>query len=199
MSRGHGGVVDMSMTAVDQVTGLLDRWRAGDRAAETELMKHLYPALRSMAQREVGAAGAGKSQVSATELAHEAYLRLLDQHAPWQNRAHFLAAVARTIRRVSVDLFRQRQAEKRGALIDFVTFDWQDENDQPAAADTTDLLALDQALEALAQQDAVTAQVVELRYFSGLNNDEVAEVIGIGVATVGRHLRFGRAWLNSHL
>jgi len=199
MTRGHGGVLDMSMTAADQVTGLLDRWRAGDRDAESELMKHLYPVLRTMAQRQVNAGSAGKSSVNATELAHEVYLRLLDQHAPWQNRAHFMAAVARTIRRVAVDLVRMRQAEKRGALIDFVTFDWQDEDDQPAAGDVTDLLALDQALEALAQRDAVAAQVVELRYFSGLNNDEVAEVIGIGVATVGRHLRFGRAWLNSHL
>jgi RNA polymerase sigma factor (TIGR02999 family) len=162
-------------------------------------MKHLYPALRAMAQREVGAAGAGKLTVHATELAHEAYLRLLDQRAPWQNRAHFLAVAGRTIRRVAVDLVRQRMAEKRGALIDFVTFDWQDEKGQAAAPDTVDLLALDQALEALALRDAVAAQVVELRYFSGLNNDEVAEVIGIGVATVVRHWRFGRAWLHSRL
>ena len=187
------------MMAADQVTGLLDRWRAGDRDAESELMKHLYPVLRAMAQREVGAAGIGKSSMNATELAHEAYLRLLDQHSPWQNRAHFMAMVGRTIRRVAVDLVRQRQAEKRGALIDFVTFDWQEENEQPAVEETVDLLALDRALDALAQQNAIVAQVVELRYFSGLNNDEVAAVIGISVATVGRHLRFGRAWLNSHL
>jgi len=187
------------MTAADQVTGLLDRWRAGDRVAESDLMKHLYPILRAMAQREVGAAGAGKLTMHATELAHEAYMRLLDQRSPWQNRAHFLAVAGRTIRRVAVDLVRQRQAEKRGAFIEFVTFDWQDERGLPAAADTVDLLALDQALDALEQRDSVAAKVVELRYFSGLNNDEVAEVIGIGVATVVRHWRFGRAYLHSRL
>ena len=189
----------MSMTSVDQVTGLLDRWRSGDRAAESDLMKHLYPALRAMAQREVSAAGVGKLTVRATELAHEAYLRLLDQHSPWQNRAHFMAVAGRTIRRVAVDMIRQRMAEKRGANIDFVTFNWQDEKNQPAAADTVDLLALDTALEALALRDTVASQVVELRYFSGLNNDEIAEVIGVGVATVVRHWRFGRAWLHSRL
>jgi RNA polymerase sigma factor (TIGR02999 family) len=199
MAPGQYGVLDMSMTSVDQVTGLLDRWRGGDRAAESDLMKHLYPALRAMAQREVSAAGVGKLTVRATELAHEAYLRLLDQRSPWQNRAHFMAVAGRTIRRVAVDMIRQRQAEKRGALIDFVTFDWQDEKSQVAAADTVDLLALDAALEALALRDAVAAQIVELRYFSGLNNDEIAEVIGIGVATVVRHWRFGRAWLHSRL
>ena len=190
---------DMAMGTTDQVTGLLDRWRAGDRAAEADLMAHLYPALRAMAQREVGSAGAGKLTMRATDLAHEAYLRLLDQRSPWQNRAHFLAVAGRTIRRVAVDLVRQRQAEKRGALIDFVTFDWQDDKGQPAAVDTVDLLALDQALEGLALRDAIAAQVVELRYFSGLNNDEVADVLGIGVATVVRHWRFGRAWLHSRL
>ena len=199
MVLGQDGVLDMSMTSADQVTGLLDRWRAGDRAAESDLMKHLYPILRAMAQREVGAAGAGKLTMHATELAHEAYMRLLDQRSPWQNRAHFMAVAGRTIRRVAVDLVRQRLAEKRGALVEFVTFDWQDEKGQPAAADTVDLLALDQALEALEQRDAVAARVVELRYFSGLNNDEVAEVIGIGVATVVRHWRFGRAYLHSRL
>ncbi|HTD29225.1 MAG TPA: ECF-type sigma factor, partial [Xanthomonadaceae bacterium] len=158
------GVLDMSMTAVDQMTGLLDRWRAGDREAESELMSHLYPVLRAMAQREVGAGEAGKLAMRATDLAHEVYLRLLDQHSPWQNRAHFMAIVGRTIRRVAVDLLRQRQAEKRGSQIDFVTFDWHDEKDQPAADDAVDLLALDQALEALAQCEAVAAQVVELRY-----------------------------------
>jgi RNA polymerase sigma factor (TIGR02999 family) len=199
MILAQDGGLDMSMTAADQVTGLLDRWRGGDRAAEADLMKYLYPALRAMAQRELGAAGPGKLAVHATELAHEAYLRLLDQRSPWQNRAHFLAVAGRTIRRVAVDLVRQRLAEKRGALVEFVTFDWQDEKGEPASADTVDLLALDQALEALAQRDAVAAQVVELRYFSGLNNDEVAEVIGIGVATVVRHWRFGRAYLHSRL
>jgi RNA polymerase sigma factor (TIGR02999 family) len=199
MIPGQYGVPNMSMTAADQVTDLLVRWRAGDRAAESDLMKHLYPVLRAMAQREVGAAGAGKLTVRATELAHEAYMRLIDQRSPWQNRAHFLAVAGRTIRRVAVDLVRQRQAEKRGGLIDFVTLDWQDDKGHPATADTVDLLALDQALETLSQRDAVAAQVVELRYFSGLNNDEVAEVIGVGVATVVRHWRFGRAWLHSRL
>jgi RNA polymerase sigma factor (TIGR02999 family) len=189
----------MSMMSVDQVTGLLGRWRTGDREAESELMKHLYPILRAMAQREVRASGGGKLTMRATELAHEAYMRLLDQRSPWQSRAHFLAVAGRTIRRVAVDLIRQRQAEKRGALVDFVTFDWHEEKGQPGGGDTVDLLALDQALQALEQRDAVAAQVVELRYFSGLNNEEVAEVIGIGVATVVRHWRFGRAYLHSRL
>jgi len=189
----------MLTKAGEEVTDLLDRWRSGDRAAEADLMKHLYPALRAMAQREVSASASGKLTMRATELAHEAYLRLIDQRTPWQNRAHFLAVAGRTIRRVAVDLVRARQAEKRGAGIDFVTFDWQDDKGQPSSGDNVDLLALDQALESLAERDAVAAQIVELRYFGGLNNDEVAEVIGIGVATVVRHWRFGRAWLHSRL
>lgn len=178
-----------------EITELLGRWRAGDRVAEEKLMAVLYPVMRAIAQREILAAGHGKVTVRATELANEAYLRVLDQRTDWESRTHFLAIAGRMVRRVIVDLIRARETEKRGGSVDVIPLDAVDEQLHPVVEDGVDLLILEDALEKLAKRDVVAAQVVELRYFSGLNNDEVAKLLDVGVATVVRHWQFGRAFL----
>jgi RNA polymerase sigma factor (TIGR02999 family) len=180
------------------ITDLLQHWRNGDRDAHDALMRAVYPALRAIAQREIGAAG-GRLTIRATELAHEAYLRLLGQRGQWQDRAHFLAISARVVRRVLIDLMRERAAQKRGSEFEIVALDPGADHLHPRTDDALDLLVLDQALTTLAQRNAVAAQVVELRYFSGLTNEEVAQVLEIGVATVVRHWQFGRAYLHRRL
>ena len=99
------------------IDDLLQQWRNGDREAHDALMRDVYPVMRAMAQRELGSAN-GRFTIRATELAHEAYLRLLEQRGGWQDRAHFLAITARVIRRVLIDLVRERQAQKRGSEFD---------------------------------------------------------------------------------
>ena len=182
-------------TAIDD---LLQQWRNGDREAHDALMRDVYPVMRAMAQRELGSAN-GRFTIRATELAHEAYLRLLEQRGGWQDRTHFLAITARVIRRVLIDLVRERQARKRGSEFEFVALDPDADHLHPSVDDALDLLSLDHALTELAKRDAISAQVVELRYFSGLTNEQVADVLGIGVATVVRHWQFGRAYLHRRL
>lgn len=177
---------------------LLPRWHSGDRQAHDALMRAVYPIMRAMAQRELGS-GNGRLTIRATELAHEAYLRLLEQRGAWKDRAHLLAIVARVIRRVLIDLVRERHAQKRGSEFEMVALDPGADHQHPQVDDALDLLSLDHALTLLERRDAIAAQVVELRYFSGLSTEEVAAVLGIGVATVVRHWQFGRAYLHRRL
>lgn len=180
------------------IDDLLQQWRNGDRAAHDALMRDVYPVMRAIARHELGSVN-GRFTIRATELAHEAYLRLLEQRGNWQDRTHFLAITARVIRRVLIDLVRERQAQKRGSEFEMVALDHDADHLHPHVDDALDLLSLDRALTLLAERDAIAAQVVELRYFSGLDNEEVAQVLGIGVATVVRHWRFGRAYLHRRL
>ncbi len=181
-----------------EITDLLQQWRNGDQEAHDALMRAVYPALRAIAQRAISA-GSGRLTIRATELAHEAYLRLLEQRSQWKDRAHFLAISARVVRRVLIDLVRERGAQKRGSDVDIVTLDPDADHQHPRVEDALDLIVLDQALTKLANYDRIAAQVVELRYFSGLTNEEVAKVLEIGVATVVRHWQFGRAYLHRKL
>jgi RNA polymerase sigma factor (TIGR02999 family) len=180
------------------ITGLLARWRAGDKSAETELLDVLYPYLRAMAQRELRAANYRHS-LRATELVNESYLRLVDQHVAFASRSHFIAIASTVMRRVLMDLLRARAAEKRGTDLDRVSLEPGGEGSQVACEEAIDWLALDEALTTLDRRDATAARVVELRYFGGLNNDEVAAELGMGVATVIRHWQFARAWLHKRL
>jgi RNA polymerase sigma factor (TIGR02999 family) len=201
---GHGaspppGLSWWRMPATElAIDDLLQHWRSGDRDAHDALVRAVYPILRAIAQRELGA-GNARLTIRATELAHEAYLRLLEQRGGFQDRAHLLAITARVVRRVLIDLVRERQARKRGSELERVSLDPEADHQHPRVDDALDLLSLDAALTRLAQRDAVAAQVVELRYFSGLTNEEVADVLGIGVATVVRHWQFGRAFLHRRL
>jgi RNA polymerase sigma factor (TIGR02999 family) len=135
----------------------------------------------------------GGHSLQATALVNEAYLRLIDaQHVDWQNRTHFLAMSARLMRRILVDVARSKAYQKRGGGAVRVTFD-----DALIAADQPghDLVALDDALEALAAVDERKARVIELRFFGGLSVEESAAVLKVSVDTVMRDWKFAKAWL----
>lgn len=184
----------------EQITALLVAWRNGDQAAQHSLVVLIYPLLRSIAASEARR-GAGMLTMRPTELLHEAYERLfLKCDVDWESRTHFYAVAAVVIRRVLVDHLRQRGAEKRGGGLNRVSLDLLDDAEpQLAVDDPLDLLILDQALTELAGHDPVSARVIELRVFSGLEIEQIAATCQTSVATVGRQLRFARAWLSRWL
>jgi RNA polymerase sigma factor (TIGR02999 family) len=184
----------------NEITALLTQWQHGDKQAEQRLMLLLYPALRAIAHRIIKPM-AHKLSLRATELAHEAYLRLVDQHSQWHSRSHFLGIAARVTRRVLIDLVRERETEKRAASVEILSLelDPDPESDLAVADSRIDWLALEQSLRQLEVRDPIAGKIVELRYFGGLNNDEVADLLNIGVATVVRHWKFARAWLHRRL
>lgn len=183
-----------------EVAALFAQWRAGDKQAEQRLMDALYPALRAIAHRLIRPS-AHRLSLRATELAHEAFLRLIDQRTDWASRSHFLGVAARVTRRVLIDLVRERETEKRGAGVENISLELDPSPDMDVAAEGEhiDWLQLEQSLQQLEVRDPIASRVVELRYFGGLNNDEVAESLDVGVATVVRHWKFARAWLHSRL
>ena len=175
------------------VTQLLIRWRRGSPEALDELMALVYDDLRRVARRRLGA----RQSIAATEVVHEAYGKLVGVDIDWQDRAHFFAVAANIVRRVLVDATRAKLRQKRGGGAVPVTFE---EQLQPGDdTGSTDLLALDEALERLAQLDERKAKVVELHYFGGLSQPEVGEALGISVATVERDLKTARAFLHREL
>ena len=175
------------------VTSLLARASEGDRQATDDLLPLVYEELRELADRFL-AAEQRSATLQPTALVHEAYLRLVgSDQAGWENRAHFFGAAARAIRRILVDRARARRAVRRGG-------------DRPLRLDTDaplaepgpslDVLALDEALAALASIDAQKARMVELRFFGGLSVDETAAALGVSASTVDRDWVFARAWLH---
>ncbi len=181
------------------ITDLLKRWRSGDRSVEQALMDLAYPTLLELARAQARR-NAGVLTLQATELANEAYERLTEQQSvSWQNRDHFYAIAATVIRRVVVDYLRMRNRDKRGGGLPFVPLNELTERDAPAIDESVDWIGVDQALDAFAEVDPVCARVVELKFFSGLTTEQIAEVMGSSVATVGRQWRFARAWLGQRL
>jgi RNA polymerase sigma factor (TIGR02999 family) len=178
------------------VTQLLHRWQGGDEAALDELLRAVYPELRRVAARQLRAERAGHS-LQPTAIAHDVYLRLIDQQrVSWQNRAHFMAIAARLTRRVLVDHARRRAARKRGLGVRPVSIE---EVDVPTPGGDIDYMALDSALAHLAALDQRQARVVELRFFGGLSIQETATVLDISPATVKRDWESARLWLFDQL
>jgi RNA polymerase sigma factor (TIGR02999 family) len=177
------------------VTRLLAEWRAGDETALERLMPLVYDELRARAARQLQQEQTGHT-LQATALVHEAFLRLVGADIPWTDRAHFFRIAARTMRRVLVDHARGLQRMKRGAGPVRIALD---PEQLEAAEPPVDVLALDEALERLAQVDERKARVVELHYFGGLNYDETATAADISPATVDRDLRLAKAWLRREL
>ena len=174
------------------VTELLVAWSAGDSSALDRLVPLVHAELRRLARRQMRRERDGHT-LQTTALVNEAYLRLVDlSRIRWQDRAHFFAMSARLMRRILVDHARSRQYVKRGGGAWRVTFD---EALVASAEPAADLLALDDALQALARVDARKSQVVELRYFGGLSVEETAEALHVSPETVMRDWRLARAWL----
>ncbi len=175
----------------EQVTALLLAWGAGDEAAFERLVPVVYAELHRMAQRHLRREQ--HQSLQATALVNELYLRLVDAQAvKWHDRAHFYAIAARLMRRVLVDAARRRRFRKRGGGAQAVTLD---EALVVAPARGPDLVALDDALEALATFDQRKARVVEMRFFAGLSVQEIAAVLDVSDDTVTRDWNFAKTWL----
>jgi RNA polymerase sigma-70 factor, ECF subfamily len=179
----------------ETVTEILSSWREGDAAAQHRLMPVVYEELHRLAERNLRRERSDHT-LQPTALVNEAYLRLVQADVEWDDRAHFYAVAARTMRRILVDYARARGRIKRGSGMDQVTLE---EAIAAAPERGPDLVALDAALDRLAEQDERKARVVELHYFAGLRYDEVARVLGVSTATVDRDLRMAKAWLYSQM
>lgn len=174
------------------VTLLLRRWSGGDRDALDELIRVVYPEMQRIALRYLQRERTDHT-LQSTALVHEAYLRLVGrQETQWSNRAHFFAVASRVIRGILVDYTRTRRAQKRGAGAAQIAVDESIAGEVPREVD---LLDLDRALHALQELDPQQSQIVELRFFGGLSNEEVAEVLGISVSTVKRDWIMAKTWL----
>jgi RNA polymerase sigma factor (TIGR02999 family) len=179
-----------------RVTELLTRWSRGDDAALAELTPLVYEELRRLAHHHMGGQRPNHT-LQTTALVNEAYLRLADQTNPrWQNRAHFFAVAARAMRQILVSYARTQQAQKRGGGALKVDLD---EAALVSPEESKEIVDLHEALEQLSALDSRKAQVVELKYFGGLNYEEIAEVLKISRITVRRDWEFAKVWLYTEL
>lgn len=184
------------MTDTHEVTRLLKRWNDGDAESGQRLVALVYDELRRIAGGYLKGERSGHT-LQPTALVHEAYFRLVDhQEIQWQDRSHFFAISAQVMRRILVDHARGRHAAKRGGKQSAIPLESMGE---VAVSETTDLVALDDALAELARLDPTKAKLVELRFFGGLSIEETGEVLGVSRATVVRQWRLAKAWIHSHL
>jgi RNA polymerase sigma factor (TIGR02999 family) len=180
----------------EEITQLLIAWNQGDLSARDELMPLIYDELRRLARGYLRRERPNHT-LQPTALVHEAFLRLVDQaQVNWQNRLHFFGIAARLMRQILVNHAEARQAAKRGGAAERVSLK---DGDHFAAEQEVELIALNEALKNLERIDPQQVQIVELRYFSGLNIEEIAEAIGISTATVKREWSTARAWLRREL
>jgi RNA polymerase sigma factor (TIGR02999 family) len=178
-----------------QITALLSAWRAGDAAAFDELIAAVYPLLKRLARKQLGRLRPGET-LGTTGVVHEAYLRLAQSQTGFEDRRHFFAVAARAMRQLTVDHARARARTKRGGGRQPVSLD---DREIPVHQEAEWILAIHQALRGLEALDPRQAQVVELRFFGGLTAEEIAETVGISVATVERDWTRARAWLRKAL
>jgi RNA polymerase sigma factor (TIGR02999 family) len=174
------------------VTGLLEAWSHGDKAALDKLTPLVHEELRRLAHHYMSGERAGHT-LQTTALVNEAYVRLVDQtDVHWQSRAHFFAVAAQVMRHILIDYARTRARQKRGGEVQHVSLD---EAQTMTASRAAELLALDEALHELAKVDERRSKVVEFRYFGGLSIEETAAVLKLNPVTVSRDWRWARAWL----
>jgi len=178
-----------------EVTQLLQQWRAGDNQALDQLMPIVYEELRRLASRCLRAERPGHT-LRATALVHEAYLRLMDADIGWQDRAHFYAVAARIVRRILVEYARSHGRQKRGGGEIPVPLD-EAVIVGPEASST--VLELDEALQRLSAVDERKSDIIQLLFFGGLTYDETAAALDISPATVHRELKLAKAWLHREL
>jgi RNA polymerase sigma factor (TIGR02999 family) len=185
----------MSAAQARDVTALLMEWQHGDAVALERLMPVVYGELQRLAASYLRGERLGHT-LQPTALIHEAYLRLVSQKTPhFRNRSHFYGVAAHLMRQILVDSARSRNAQKRG------TGERVNLDDVVASSPERphDIVALDEALSELAKVDDRKCRVIEMRYFGGLTNEEIAEAVGVSVPTVVRDTRFAEAWLRQHL
>ncbi len=177
---------------MSDLTVILQRMDRGEPSAAHELLPLVYEELRQLAAQKMARETPGQT-LQATALVHEAWLRLGGDAQPeWRTRAHFFAAAAEAMRRILIDAARRKRCGRHGGGGERVSLEGLD---LAATMDDEQVLALDEALERLAAQDAAKAQVVELRFFAGLTNEQVARVLGVSEPTVKRYWTYARAWL----
>jgi len=175
------------------VTRLLQAWRSGDEGALESLMPLIYGQLREMARRHLARERRGHT-LQPTAIVHEAYLRLSREEAKnWQSRSHFFAVAGTAMRRILVDYARRRSSKKRGGDASAYQIE------SIAEPKAVDLIAVDDALQKLAQLDPERARVVELRFFAGLTEEETAAALDVSVATARRRWMGARTWLHREL
>lgn len=184
------------MAAPQEITKLLIEWNNGDPSAFDKLMPHVERELRRIASHYMRRERPGHT-LQTTALMHEAYLKLVDQReVSWQNRAHFFALAAQLMRRILLDHARAQRRVKRGGGVVHVDLA---EVAVLTPEKSADLIALDEALILLAEENPIYSQIVEMRYFGGLSVDETAEVLHVAPVTVMRHWRTAKAWLRREL
>jgi RNA polymerase sigma factor (TIGR02999 family) len=186
---------------MSDLTQLLREWGGGDRSNERALFAEIYPVLRGIAHRQLGSISRRNMTLQATEIAHEGFMRLFSQErTDWQTRGQFYSLAATVVRRVVIDYLRERSTEKRGSDVEKVSLSVITDSDMPGAEDgAIDWLSLDQSLLELAEFDAASAKVVELRYFVGLTVAEIAVLHDCSPSTIERQWRSARAWLHLRL
>ena len=182
----------MSHAQPEEVTQLLLAWSHGDRSALDRLIPLVSTELHRLAHHYMRDERAGHT-LQTTALVNEAYVRLVDaSRVEWRDRAHFFAVSANLMRRILVDFARKRRYRKRGGGAVMIALD---EDDIPNPQPGPDIVALDEALEALAAFDPSAASIVELRFFGGLTVEETAEVVGVSPRTIKREWAAAKAWL----
>lgn len=181
------------------VTESLARVQSGEVGAERELLPIIYSELRKIARAHMARERAG-STLQPTALVHEAYLRLLGgSEVTWDSRGHFYAAAAEAMRRILIERARRYARVKHGGELQRVSFDQEFEGALGLAPRSSEILALDQALDRLESLDAEMAQVVKLRFFAGLTVPETAKALGCSPRSVNRHWTAARAWIADHM
>ena len=186
----------MKPPSQNEVTQLLLAWSDGDQTALEELTSLVYAELRRLAERYMRRERAGHT-LQTTALVNEAYVRLVDlQQVRWRNRAHFIGVAAQLMRHILVDFARARRQAERGGFAQQVSLD---EAALVVKGRSAEFIALDDALQSLAEIDPRKSRIVELRYFGGLNVEETAEVLKISPRTVMREWSLARAWLHREL
>ena len=180
---------------MSEVTRILSAIEQGDPQAASQLLPLVYDELRKLAAQKLAQEKSGQT-LQATALVHEAYLRLVgeDRQQSFQDRGHFFAAAATAMRRILIDGARRKLTQKRGG-----GFERHDLDGIAAPEPDAELLALDEALQKLAEADPLKAKLVELRYFVGLTGEQAAEVLGISPTTADRHWAYARAWLQAEV
>ena len=180
----------MSSPDPQQITQLLLAWGQGNEAARDQLIPLIYDELRRLARKHLRRERPGHT-LQTSALVNEAYLRMAGQSVSWQGRAHFFGIAARLMRQILVDHARLRDNAKHGGDWRRVSLDAADVGQDQSA----DILALDEALQALAQMSPQQSRIIELRFFGGLTIEETAEVLGVSHSTIEREWRVARAWL----